>query len=402
MSDASSSFDLPAHVPGERVVHFDFYNDQRLQGDIHDGLMALRAEAPGMFWTPANGGHWVILDPNTISTILRTPKLFSSRQLQIPPRPDAPVMIPESLDPPEHLLYRRLMMSWFEPRQIAHLKSRVEHWTRHFIAKIKDRGECEFVADVASRIPVAVFMEFVGFPLDRHEDFRGLIDGLFRSNAPEESQIYAMKIMGELQTLITARMEKREDDLLSRLIDADFEGRNLTFEELMSIGFLLFLAGLDTVTNAMSFGTRHLAQDPEFQARLRAQPEHAGEAAEELLRRYTFPNLPRQVAQDTELEGVALKAGDMVLCVIAMAGLDETLNPNAMEVRLDREKRHHFAFGYGGHTCLGRHLAKMELEAFYRHWLAEIPAFRIDPSRPVGGVRGGAVMGLSSLHPSWS
>ncbi|RIJ29843.1 cytochrome P450 [Henriciella mobilis] len=394
--------DIPEHVPPERVVEFDFYNDARIQKDIHDGLIALRSEAPGLFWTPFNGGHWVVLDTSAISTVLRTPKVFSSRQLQIPPRQNAPVMIPESLDPPEHLLYRRLMMSWFEPRQIAHLKSRVDHWTKHFVANVKDKGGCEFVEAVASRIPVTVFMEFVGFPLDRHEDFRSLIDGMFRSSSPEESQTYAMKIMGELQTLISARMDKREDDLLSRLIDADFEGRKLTFEELMSIGFLLFLAGLDTVTNAMSFGTRHLARYPDFQTQLRAHPERCAEAAEELLRRYTFPNLPRQVAKDTELDGVALKAGEMVLCVIAMAGLDESLNPNATDVRLDREKRNHFAFGYGGHTCLGRHLAKMELEAFYRHWLAEIPPFRIDSSKPPSGVRGGSVMGLSSLHLTWS
>lgn len=402
MTDKTDAKNAPAHVSQDRIVSFDFYNDPRLQDDPHDGLMKLRDEAPGVFWTPANGGHWVVLDPDAISTVLRSPKDFSSRQLQIPPRPDAPRMIPESLDPPEHLLYRRLMMSWFEPGRIKHLQSRVDYWTKHFISKVKDRGECEFVEDIASRIPVTVFMEFVGFPHERHEDFRSLIDGMFRSTSPEDSQHYAMKIMGELQALITARMEKREDDLLSRLIDADFGDRKLSFEELMSIGFLLFLAGLDTVTNAMSFGIRHMARHPGFQAELRANPDRSAEAAEELLRRYTFPNLPRQVAGDFELDGARMKAGDMVLCVIAMAGLDDALNPDATEVKLDREKRNHFAFGYGGHTCLGRHLAKMELETFYREWLAAIPDFRIDETKPRGQVRGGSVMGLSSLHLAWS
>lgn len=389
--------EVPAHVPAERVFPFDYHNDPLMADDIHDGLLKLRQNAPPIFWTPAQGGHWIVSDTDLMASILKTPALFSSKQLQIPPRDDAPRMIPESLDPPEHLLYRRLMMEYFERSRIAHLQARVNFWTDTLLADLRGKPACDFVEAVASRLPVYVFMEFAGFPLDRADDFRALVDGMFRSSDPAQRQHYAMQIMGELQQLITARMAHPQNDILSKLIDADFQGRKLTFEELMSIGFLLFLAGLDTVTNAMTFGIRHLARDGALRARLRENPDRIPDAVEELLRRYTFPTLPRQVTQDTELGGVSLKAGDMILCLIALAGLDEMLNPDALSVDLDREKRTHFAFGTGGHTCLGRHLAKMELETLYRRWLEVFPDFEIDPSRKAAAPRGGAVMGIPEL-----
>ncbi|AXE63648.1 hypothetical protein BBF93_04985 [Hyphomonas sp. CACIAM 19H1] len=389
--------EVPAHVPADRVYPFDYHNDPLISEDIHDGLLRLRQDAPPIFWTPAHGGHWIVSDTDLMVSVLKTPAIYSSRQLQIPPREDAPRMIPESLDPPEHLLYRRLMMEYFEKSRIAHLQARVNFWTDTLLADLEGKAECDFVEVVASRLPVYVFMEFAGFPLERADDFRSLVDGMFRSSDPAQRQNYAMQIMGELQQLITARMAEPKDDILSKLIEADFQGRKLTFEELMSIGFLLFLAGLDTVTNAMTFGIRHLARDGALRARLRDNPDRIPDAVEELLRRYTFPTLPRQVTQDTELGGVSLKAGDMILCLIALAGLDETLNPDALSVDLDREKRTHFAFGTGGHTCLGRHLAKMELETLYRRWLEVFPDFEIDPSRKAAAPRGGAVMGIPEL-----
>jgi cytochrome P450 len=389
--------DVPAHVPASRVFAFDYHNDPLIAEDVHDGLLRLRQAAPPIFWTPAHGGHWIVSDSDLMSSILKTPALFSSKQLQIPPREDAPRMIPESLDPPEHLLYRRLMMEYFEKSRIAHLQERVNYWTDTLLADLKGKQDCEFVDAVASRLPVYVFMEFAGFPLNRADDFRALVDGMFRSSDPVQRQQFAMRIMGELQQLIAARMAEPKDDILSKLIEADFQGRKLTFEELMSIGFLLFLAGLDTVTNAMTFGIRHLARDASFRAKLRNNPDKTPEAVEELLRRYTFPTLPRQVTEDTELGGVSLKAGDMVLCLIALVGLDEKLNPDALAVDLDREKRTHFAFGTGGHTCLGRHLAKMELETLYRRWLEAFPDFEIDPTRKPAAPRGGAVMGIPEL-----
>lgn len=401
MSDTTQATDPPFHVSPDLVFFFDYHSDPRLTPDIHDGLMRLKEEAPAVFWTPAHGGHWVVTDSDLIAHVLKTPADFSSRQLQIPPRTDAPRMIPESLDPPEHLHYRRLMMEFFEKKHIGHLQARIDYWTDTLIREVGPKRKVEIVEEVTSRLPVYVFMEFVGFPLERYKDFRRLVDGMFREPVPEKRQMVAMQIFGELQALISDKQKNPSDDILSRLIETDFQGRKLNFEELMSIGFLLFVAGLDTVTNAMTFGLRHLASAPSLRDKVRSEPAKIPALVEELLRRYTFPTLPRQVTRDLDLGGAHLKEGDMVLSLIALVGLDQSLNPDATEIDLERARPVHFAFGHGGHTCLGRHLAKMELETLYRRWLEEIPEFEIDPDHAAPRNRGGAVMGIPELWLRW-
>ncbi len=391
----------PSHIPQDRVFNFDYHADETLSPDIHAGLMRLRDQAPPLFWTPAHGGHWIATDSALIAHILKTPADFSNNQLQIPPREDAPRMIPESLDPPEHLLYRRLMMDFFEKKHVGHLQERIDFWTTHLLEELKPTGGTDIVEAFTSRLPVYVFMEFVGFPLDRFRDFRALVDGMFREPDPIKRQAFATQIMGELSVLIAKKQSEPGDDIISRLIAADFQGRKLDQGELMSISFLLFLAGLDTVTNAMTFGLRHLAMDADLRRRFRQRPEAAPALVDELLRRYTFPTLPRQVTHDLEIAGVSLRAGEMVLCLIALVGLDEELNPNALTIDLERQKSTSFAFGHGGHTCLGRHLAKMELQTVYTRWLEEIPDFEIDPDHDLPTNRGGAVMGMPQLWLRW-
>jgi cytochrome P450 len=163
---------------------------------------------------------------------------------------------------------------------------------------------------------------------------------------------------------------------------------------------LLFIAGLDTVINGMGFGIRHLAQDPELQARLRANPELITEAAEELLRRYTFTIPMRRVAQDTRLGGFELKAGDWLALYLPGADLDprEFDRPEAFD--LDRETKVHVAFGAGVHRCLGAHLARVELQVLYQQMLKRLPPFRLDPVHPAR-FHSGNIIAFDSLPIRW-
>jgi cytochrome P450 len=385
------------------LFYFDIFADPRLRLDVHEGYLQLKSEAPGLFWTPVNGGHWVALASPTILHIMQHPELFSNSQTSIPKRADAPRMIPESLDPPEHRQYRQFLRPWFESSAIAEMEPRVAEWTEQLVARIAPQGECEFVEEVGSRLPVSIFMEMFGLPLARIDEFRDLITGLFSSGGSvEDQQRYAAAIGAVLAELIQVRMAEPADDLVSKLIAADFDGRKLAFDELMSIGFLMFLAGLDTVTNAMTFGFRHLAQDNAMQQALREQPDKIPHAVEELLRRYGFANVPRLVMADTELDGVLLREGDMVHCALPMVGLDDALNPEAQKVSLERNRHRHAAFGNGVHTCLGLHLARLELKTLYRVWLERVGPFRLRADAPPTSTRGGTVMAQTSLWLQWA
>jgi cytochrome P450 len=258
-------------------------------------------------------------------------------------------------------------------------------------------GGCEFIRSFARQMPVKVFMQFVGFPLGRFEEFVDMIDHYFENRSPQT----AAPILAAIDEMIKDKKRNDAGDIFSRLVREDFQGRLLNHEELRSIGFLLFLAGLDTVTNAMAYGVRHLARFPQHQDELRRSPELIPNAVEELLRAYSFAAVPRLITEDVELKGAPLKAGEMVLPLLPMIGRDAELNERPNEIDFHREKPIHFAFGHGGHTCLGRHLAKLELNVMYERVLARIPRFQLDESKPVGRVRGGTVTEIPQVWLTW-
>lgn len=388
----------PARSP---VYEFDYIADPGLLADVHDRYWELKETAPPVFWTNAHGGHWMCNTAASVSQVVRHPEIFSSRYLSIPPNPDQPAMIPEMLDPPEHRPYRQMLRPFFESKAIAPLEARVVEWTDQLLGEIVEAGQCEFVSAIASRLPVAVFMELFGFPMEKFDEFRHLVVGFFNARAtPDERNALAQKILGHLAELIQQRMAEPRDDMISKIIVSEVDGRRVTFEELMSIGFLMFLAGLDTVTNAMSFGMRHLAHDEPLRQRAIDDPAVIPDLVEELLRRYAFVATPRYIVQDTELEGVQLRAGDCILAPLPLVGWDEGLNPDPKTVSVERQFYRHAAFGSGIHTCLGLHLARMELIVFYRAWFKRIGHFR-QIEKGDETCRGGSVMALEHLHLAW-
>ena len=399
MKDATVASGTACRAP---VFPFDIYRDPLLLEDVHKGWLRVKENAPPVFWTAENGGHWVANTATAVIEVLRHPETFSSRFLSIPPNPDQHHMIPESLDPPEHRPYRQLLRPFFESKSIEPLQDWIVEWTNRLIDKVIDEGECEFVHALGSRLPVSVFMEMFGFPLDRFDDFRALVTGFFANQSSEQERAsLGGQIQQELAALITARQAEPRDDLVSKLAHIDFEDRKLSFHELMSIGFLMFLAGLDTVSVALTFGMRHLAHDEKLRQRIIDDPDCIDNVVEELLRRYTFVATPRHVTRDFELEGASLKQGDMISCPLMAVGWDAHLNPDPLTVSVDRPSYRHAAFGSGIHTCLGLHLARLELSTFYRIWFQRVGHFREVDTGIAPVMRGGSVMAMETLHLAW-
>lgn len=391
----------PSTAERAPVYDFDYVADPAILADVHQGYWQLKQNAPPVFWTPRNGGHWVVTSADAGIEVLRHPDRFSSRFLSIPPDPNQQKMIPESLDPPEHRAYRQLLRPFFESKAIEPLAPRIEQWAEEMIGAVAAKGECEFVEELGSRFPISVFMELFGFPLDQFDLFRSTVVEFFKAgtDATQRMQL-AGRIVGILAGLNAERRAEPRDDLISALVHIDFEGRKLRDDELISIGFLMFLAGLDTVVNALAFGMRHLARDEALRTRLIDDPDSAPGVVEELMRRYTFVSVPRYVAQDTEIGGVTMRAGDSVLVPLAMVGWDEKLTECPAEVRLDRPHCRHAAFGSGVHTCLGIHLARLEMIKFYQVWARRIGHFREVEGAPLR-FRGGSVQALEALHLAW-
>ncbi|WP_421837637.1 cytochrome P450 [Novosphingobium sp.] len=385
----------------EPVFAFDYVSDPAIAADVHAAYWDLKQNAPPVFWTPAHGGHWVVTSADAAIDVLRHPDRFSSKFLSIPPNPHQPRMIPESLDPPEHRPYRQLLRPFFESKAIEPLEPRIRDWAERLIDEVAAKGSCEFVDALGSRFPVSVFMELFGFPLDQFDTFRAIVVEYFSTAISDERRMaLSMQILGTLSQLIEARRAEPKDDLVSTLIQTDFEGRKLAQDELISIGFLMFLAGLDTVVNALTFGMRHLAQDDALRTRMIEDPAAIPAIIDELMRRYTFVSTPRYIVQDTEIAGVKVYAGDSVLVPLHMVGWDEKLTECPAEVRLDRPTCRHAGFGSGIHTCLGIHLARLEMTIFYETWARKIGHFQTADDQTLR-FRGGSVQALEALELEW-
>jgi len=403
MIDAELRKSVPAHVREELIFDYDYLADYRIgrAGDVQLGYHALHAEAPDIFYSPRNGGFWVITRLDLMSKVLPDTEHFSNRVLEIPRIYSDNLMIPLNLDPPDHLPFRMVLMRHFDPKSIRAMEPKIRTWANRLIDVFIDKGSCEFAEEIGAGFPVSVFMELMGYPLERFEEFRSITHAFFNPeiSAPDRVEVQN-KIIGIVSEYFEARRKQPRDDLLTRLLKEQVKGRPLTSDELNSIGFLLFLAGLDTVANTLTFTFNHLAQAPELQARLVAQPEVIPTFVEEALRRFSIVQQPRICKKDVEFQGVQFREGDMVVCSLPLAGMDERKNPNPETFDIDRQNRAHIAFSTGPHTCIGNYLARLEMKVLTEEWTRRIPTFRRKPgTKPEW--RSGGVAALAKVHLEW-
>jgi cytochrome P450 len=310
--------------------------------------------------------------------------------------------VPILLDPPVHTKFRKPLNLVFAPKAMMAMQNEIRALAVELIEQVKDKGHCEFMNVIGEPMPVQVFLNMFGLPRERQDEFRKIVsDHLsedFGEHDDSQRQLGAMaKIMED--TLIERR-DNPTDDLISRLWKTDVDGRALTLEDMQNYCILLFIAGLDTVMNAMGFGVRHLAANPELQAKLRAVPSLIPEAAEELLRRYSFVVSTRRVARDMAFAGVEMKQGERVMLYNPAANVDPEEFPDPGTFDLHRENKAHVTFASGPHRCLGSHLARIEVQTLYEEMLKLLPPFRLDPASPVS-YRCGPVIGPRAIHLLW-
>ena len=393
---------LPDHVPPHLVFDFDIYADPRIGQDVQGTYAAALAEAPDIFWTTKNGGHWIIKSFDNITKIVTDPEHFSVREMQIPRIENPPFFIPLSLDPPENLPYRRAMMPMFGPVAIKALEARIQHWAEKFVAAVAEKGHCDFQMEVSKVYPVSVFMELMGMDLARLHDFRKLAEEFFHfGNNGEETERVSGLILAEMKSLIDTKRAQPDDKLVSHFLEVDIDGRKMTEDEILAMCFILFLGGMDTVTNVSGFAYQQLAQMPDVQARLAADPSLIGAFADESIRLYGVVASPRLVVKDKDIGDATFRPGDMVLNILCLGSRDPSKfdRPNAFD--LDRKRAAHLTFSSGPHLCIGHVLGRAELRILTEEWVKRIPAFTATANTD-HPFRLGTVMALESLPLEWT
>jgi cytochrome P450 len=358
----------------------------------------LRARCP-VAHSDRYGGVWLPTRHADVSAIAYDTDHFSSRGVvvaEVKPQAEAPVggAPPITSDPPFHAFARRLLLPAFAPRPIQALEPVTRQLCRDLLDGIGDADACDAAVDYAQDIPPAVIARMLGLPPEDDELFRGFIHDVLESITDDEEAVMGKEegLDSYLDRHIADHVEHPRDDLISYLLDVEIEGTRLSPEHVRGTVLLLLIAGIDTTWSAIGAALWHLASCADDRRRLAAEPELMGQAVEELLRAYAPVTMARIVAEDTELGGRRMSAGDWVLLPFPAANRDPEVFEDPERVVLDRAVNRHAAFGLGIHRCLGSNLARMELTVALQEWMARFPDFELaDPDGvtwSAGQVRG--------------
>jgi cytochrome P450 len=345
------------------------------------------------------GASWLPTRYEDVAAIARDVEHFSSRSVSViaPPEDEAaflPLGLPPiSSDPPIHTWSRRLLLPWFSHQRVAQYEPPTRELCQRLAAAIVERGHGDAAVDYAQQIPARVIAGVLGVPADLTDTFTGWVrDVLEFAHDEERRQRGRLGIVTYLSQEIEARKANPGDDLISDLLHAEVEGEPVPEAHVLGTAALTLVAGVDTTWSSIGSSLWHLAAHPADRERLVAEPELIPIAIEELLRAYSPVTMARIVADDVEVAGCPMRAGDRVLLNFAAANRDPEAFPDADTVVVDREQNRHAAFGLGIHRCAGSNLARMELRVAIEEWLAAIPEFRVEDGAEVtwagGQVRG--------------
>lgn len=368
---------------------------------------------------------WVITSYGPSTEFLQDAALFSSQTQSYPLRP----WIPQAIDPPMHTSYRRIMNPWFTVDALRPLDGHLEDFAAELVDAMVANDRFDFIAGFADPFPTKIFCELAGFPPEDYErimDWKNILmhcnDGHGRGRElagalarelghdlpddgllPPDAELAIRAEVGQriylyLGELLAVRRSERRDDMVSRLLDAEVDGRPLTQEELEDTLFLFFMAGLDTVASALGLIVEGFARDAQKRREfieLMEDEARLGPAIEELVRVHAIVLLPRRVTQDAEFNGAEFAENDMVLCPTMAANRDADEFESPHEIDFDRSPNRHLGFGLGPHRCIGIHLARRELKIALQAFHRACPDYTLDPDAEVE--RFGGMKGLASL-----
>ena len=329
----------------------------------------------------------------------RQPELFSNAG-GIRPDQDAPPMM-IAMDDPGHLLRRKLVNAGFTRKRVKDREPSIGALCDALIDGVCERGECDFVWDIAAPLPMAVIGDMLGvLPAEREMFLKwsdDMVSFLSSTTAQEDFQVSmdAFAAYTEYMTrMIADRHEEPTDDLVSVLVHAEVDGEKLADHEIVTEVLLLLIGGDETTRHTLSGGTAQLLRHPDQHARLVNDVDLLPNAIEEMLR-WTAPvkNMARTMTADTEFHGVQLKQGEKIILLFESANFDEQVFGDPENFRIDRNPNNHMAFGFGTHFCLGNQLARLELSMMQTRLLRRLPDMELAsgdalPLRPANFVSG--------------
>jgi cytochrome P450 len=378
-------------------------------GVPHEAMRWLRDNAP-VYWHahPDGGGFWVISRHADVMAVSRDHKTFSAERGFVMADELPPEILAQTqhqllgMDPPRHGPLRRIVIERFTQRMLEQLEPKVRDITRAILAEARARGECDFVNDVAGKLPTAVICSMMGVPREMWEQIREWSDHSTSATDPDigctpEQQRQSSLDMGMYGYGLAAERKGRGgEDLISLLIDVEVDGHTITEAEFASLFVQITVAGNETTRAMISTGMHELLERPDLYAELAANPATLAPAVEEMLR-WSSPlhHFRRTATRDTALHGQTIRENDRVLMLYTSANFDDRVFTDPMRFDIGRSPNPHLAFGHGIHLCLGANLARLEARVFFEEFFTTFSG--VEETTPPARIRSNLVNGFKRM-----
>ncbi len=364
--------------------------------DPHPVFKRLRAEDP-IHWTTGriSRGFWSITRYQDVLTVYRDAETFSSQRYSVglPSNAEAEQMLSPEMrgcgqmligtDPPRHNAMRKRFNGSFLPRAIAQMEASSRQIVSEIVDAVAPRGECDFVVDVAARLPMAMICEMMAIPRTDWEPMIKWGNMVIGGEDPEyqvggsalnTAMEGGMQIFMYCLNLAKNRRDNPGDDLLSVIGTAKLDGDLLNDMEVGHNATMFVLGGLETTRNAISGGVLELMRNPDQWKRLADNPALMPTAIEEILR-WTTPitHIMRTATRDFEWRGKKIRNDDWIVMWNPSANRDEEVFADPYRFDIARTPNYHLAFGQGEHFCIGSHLARLELRLMLEEVMRRMP-----------------------------
>ena len=359
----------------------DFFSDD-MRRDPFGAYDQVRVVSP-VFRVPPPFDAYLIFDYDGVKRALYDQEAFSNA---VPSPPNWFIFT----DPPHHTKLRALISRAFTPRTVAALETRIGELSRNLLAPLRGRDRIDLASEYSVPLPMMVIADLVGIPRDDWETYRRWSDGILklsytRGGGEEAAQAQAefVAITAEMAPYVAEMIECRraapQNDLLTRLVEAEVDGEGLSHPEILGFFQLLVVGGQETTANLINNAMLCFLEHPEELARLRSRPELLPTAIEEVLRyRAPLQWVMRTPRREVELHGAVIPPGKLVLPMIGSANRDPAAFLDAGRFDIGRDPNPHLSFGHGIHFCLGAALARLEARIALSDLLGMKGSFELD------------------------
>jgi pentalenic acid synthase len=356
---------------------------------------------------------WMVTGHSAARALLADPRLSTDRR-----RPDFPAPTARfaavrdrrvallGADDPEHQTQRRMMIPSFTVKRATGLRPRIQEIVDGLLdAMIAQGPPAELVSAFALPVPSMVICELLGVPYADHEFFEAQSRTLLRGPTAADTQAARDRLEAYIGDLVDRKAGGTEpgDGVVDDLVHHQLREGTLDRDQLVSLAVILLVAGHETTANMISLGTYTLLQHPDRLAELRADPELLPAAVEELMRMLSIADgLLRVALEDIEVDGTTIRAGEGVLFATSVINRDASVYEEPDALDWHRPARHHVAFGFGIHQCLGQNLARAELEIALGALFTRLPGLRLAaPAQEIPFKPGDTIQGMLELPVTW-